>query len=285
MSVSLLVLLLAPTSALVAQKEPSITVEETLARVTEYLQGYLARAQSIICDETVRVQELGYDLLSSSFPARVLQNELRISWEPSEDGGISEPQILRNMISVNGRAPRPKDTDRCFDPKAISPEILSSLFLPENRTQFSFKVAGTGKSNGRQAIILEIRDTSTGPVEVSSDEHCSRFGKPGSSRWRAWVDAETFAILRLDESIVVPYDVTIPADKKLRTPRLNVTVERVDTTITYRRVEFKDPDETVMLPASRETVQVIRNSPTPRMRTSYSYRNYRRFITAGRIVQ
>jgi hypothetical protein len=268
-----------------AQKAPLANLEDTLTRVTAYLQDYFARAQSIVADETVRVQELGYDLLGASTPPRTLRNELRISWEPGEGGGITTPQVLRDLISVNGRPPREKDRDRCFDPQAISPEILGSLFLPENRKQFSYKVGGNGKSNGRAAILLDIRDLETGPVEVESDENCSRFGKPGSTRWRAWIDAETYAVLRLDETLAMPYDVTIPANRALRTQRLDVMVERVDTTIVFKRVAFKDPDEFVMLPATRETVQVIRNSPTPRMRTSYTYRNYRRFMTGGRIVQ
>ncbi|MGE3959450.1 MAG: hypothetical protein AB7H96_22235 [Vicinamibacterales bacterium] len=270
---------------LFAQKPPLPDVATTLDRVAAYLEAYFARAQSIVADETVRVQELNGDLLSAAAPPRILKNELRISWEPAPGGGISSPQVLREPVSVNGRAPREKDQDKCFDPQAISPEILGSLFLPENRAQFTYRVTGTGRSNKRPAILLEIRDTDKGPVIVETNENCSRFGKPGSSRWRAWIDAETYAVLRLDESLAVAYDVTIPADRRLHTQQLEVTVERVDTSIVYRRVTFKDPDESVMLPASRETVQVIRNSPTPRVRTSYTYRNYRRFMTGGRIVQ
>jgi hypothetical protein len=64
-----------------------------------------------------------------------------------------------------------------------------------------------------------------------------------------------------------------------------VTVERLDSSIVYNRVAFTDPDETVMLPVSKELLTVIRNAGTPRLRTSVSFRNYRRFITAGRIVE
>lgn len=46
-----------------------------------------------------------------------------------------------------------------------------------------------------------------------------------------------------------------------------------------------DPDESVMLPVSKETVTVVRNAGSPRVRTSQSFRNYRRFITGGRIVE
>ncbi|HUR33511.1 MAG TPA: hypothetical protein VM032_06925 [Vicinamibacterales bacterium] len=267
-----------------AQPKAAVDLSDTLARVAEYVQSYFARAQSIICDETVRVQALGYDLLSDLTPGRTLEHELRVSWEASADGSLATPQVLRNLLRVNGRPPREKDRDKCFDPQATSPEVLG-IFLPENQKQLTFRLANRTRSGGRPAFLLEVRDREDGPVTVQANENCVRFGKPGGSWWQAWVDAETHAVLRLDEHLARPYDVTVPANPKLRTPRMDVMVERVDTSIVYRAVTFTDPDETVLLPASKESVQVIRNSPSPRMRTSYTYRNYRRFMTSGRIVQ
>jgi hypothetical protein len=78
--------------------------------------------------------------------------------------------------------------------------------------------------------------------------------------------------------------VDLPPDPKHREPPSTMVVERLDSSIVYRRVTFSDPDETVMLPASKETVSVIRNAGTPRLRTTQSFRNYRRFMTGGRIV-
>lgn len=267
-----------------AQKAPPVDVPATITRVAEYVQNYFARAQSIICDETVRVQSLGYDLLGDSNPGRTLRHELRVSWEPGPDGGISTPHVLRTLLSVNGRRPRERDRDKCFDPQATSPEVLG-IFLPENQATLTFKSAGRGKSHGRAALMIDAIDHDDGPVTVETNENCVRFGKPGGSWWRAWVDAETYAVLRLDEHLSRPFEATIPADRKMGTPRIDAIIERVDTSITYRPVTFADPDETVLLPASKETVQVIRNSPSPRVRTTYSYRNYRRFMTSGRIVQ
>jgi hypothetical protein len=40
-----------------------------------------------------------------------------------------------------------------------------------------------------------------------------------------------------------------------------------------------------MLPASINTVSVIRNSGAPRMRTTQVFSNYQRFITGGRVVE
>jgi hypothetical protein len=262
--------------------EPDL--KATLDRVAEYVQSYFTRAQSIIADETIRIQPLGFDLLSDGL-ARTLRTELRISWEPDADGTLAPPQVLRTLISVNGRPPREKDNDRCFDPQATSPEILS-LFLPENQKELDFKANGHGKVGGREAQIIDVHEREKGPATVTRTyEGCSRIEKPGSAWYRTWIDVETFAVLRLDQHLEGPYDVTIPADRKLGTMSRDVMIERLDASITYRPVTFTDPQETVMLPVSREMVQVIRNAPSPRMRISHSYRNFRRFMTGGRIVQ
>ena len=270
-----------------AQRAQTADVSATLDRVSEAVQTYFARAQSIICDETVRIQEIGADLLSGSSPARIVRNELRVSWQPAEDGETTAPPVvLRSLISVNGRPPRAKDQDKCFDPAASSPELLGELFLPENRAKFQVTGRPPGKVNGKRALVFDMVDLEKGPVFVEADENCAKFGKPGMTRSRVWVDAETYAVMRIEQSLTRPYDVTIPADRKTRRVARDLTVERSDHSITYKLVAFTDPDESILLPATFDTVQVLRNSAgSPRMRITSNFRNFRRFMTGGRIVQ
>ena len=47
---------------------------------------------------------------------------------------------------------------------------------------------------------------------------------------------------------------------------------------------FENPDETLMLPARIESTTIVRNSGVPRLRTTQTYTNYRRFVTDSRIV-
>ena len=48
---------------------------------------------------------------------------------------------------------------------------------------------------------------------------------------------------------------------------------------------FRDPVETLLLPATIVSLQVIRNSGTPRLRTYQKFSKYRRFITDAHILQ
>jgi hypothetical protein len=268
-----------------AQKAPPFDVPATLSRLADSVTAYYARAQSIICDETVLLQSLGNDLMGDSSPARRLTYELRVSWEPSWDGGVPEANVLRTLVRVNNRAPREKDKDGCMDPKAISPEPLA-MFLPENQRDYVFTAAGRGKVNGRAALTIDYRAREIGPISSSRRDDCFSIQLPGRTRGRVWVDEVTAEVLRLDERLTGMVDVTLPPDPRQRgSVPDRMTVERLDSSIVYRPVSFADPDEVVMLPATKDTVTVVRNAGTPRLRTTQSFRNYRRFMTGIRIVQ
>src|SRR5688572_14631503 len=88
-------------------------LERAGARVTEYF----ARAQSIMCLEKVSLQKLNFGY-GSDGPARFVESELRLSWEPSpEDPTPKEARTLRQVLRVNGHAPRKKDWDNCTTPE------------------------------------------------------------------------------------------------------------------------------------------------------------------------
>lgn len=267
------------------QRKPTRDVSSLVARVGDYVAEYLSRAQSIIADEAVRIQSIRSDMMSDGSPQRVVRNELRLLWEPGADGAPGTPQVLRTLLTVNGRPPRPKDEDKCFDPKATTPETLS-LFLPESRDELTFSYAGEGKSGGRRAAMVDLRERVKGTPTPTQEGTCHSLTLPGRTWWRVWVDEATGTVLRLDQHLTGIVDWTIPADPVHHTPQYSTLLERLDVSITYKRVAFKDPDEFLMLPASKETVQMLRGGPfSPGIRITQEYRNYRRFMTGIRIVQ
>jgi hypothetical protein len=80
-------------------------------------------------------------------------------------------------------------------------------------------------------------------------------------------------------------DIPVPRRQQRRGAPAFMTIERADTSILYRPVVFRDPDETLILPATIATLAVVRNSGVPRVRITQSFGNYRRFVTASRIVR
>jgi hypothetical protein len=65
---------------------------------------------------------------------------------------------------------------------------------------------------------------------------------------------------------------------------MRVTIMREDTTIRYRTVSFSDPDETLLLPESIESVSIV-SGGLQSTRRSQTYADYKRFVGDSRIVE
>ena len=136
-----------------------------LARIGDHVEQYYARARTIVCIETVHLQPLALDLTQDGH-ARRLVYELRVAWEPPSEGDApGAATVLRQLVSVDGKPPRPKDNAGCMDPKPVSPEPLA-LLLPIRRHEYAFAWAGSGRTNGRATVMLDYKSTASGPADV-----------------------------------------------------------------------------------------------------------------------
>ena len=133
-----------------------MTCRASLSRLSDSVLAYYARAQSIICDESVSLQSLSNDLMSDLSPMRRLLYELRVSWEPSSDGTVPEANAVRTL--VQGEQPRAaREGPGCVHGSEVHlPEPLA-MFLPENQSDYIFTGAGYGKINGRTALMIDYR--------------------------------------------------------------------------------------------------------------------------------
>jgi hypothetical protein len=265
------------------QPEPAADLAAILTRVGQRVEQYYARAQSLIARETVRIQPLEADLTPAGFGRR-LAYELRVAWDPQHTPGtLPEATVLREILTVNGRPPRESDEPGCMDPKPVTPEPLGML-LASQRGDYTFSLAGTRKIDGRAAVMIDYKPLAVGEAEIRWTEKCVTISLPGRSRGRIWIDAATDEVLRLDDHLVGLFEFRVP-EKQVRLGALShMVIERADTSIRYKPVEFEDPDESLMLPASIETVTVIRGSGEPRVRITQRFSEYRRFLTGGRLV-
>jgi hypothetical protein len=261
----------------------SVSPDAAVERVGDYVERYYARAQSIVVDENVNIQNLGLDLRGEGF-ARRLTYELRVEWDPGASPEESPAKVTRQLLAINGRPPRVGQEPECHDPRSISPEPLAFL-LRDRREKFNFKSAGLGRVGDRTTMMIDYRSVRAEEPKVEWKDECVKIDLPGRSRGRIWFDPETSEILRLDESIVGMVDIPVPAKQQRMGGAMFMTIERADSTIRYQRVPFRDPDETLVLPSSIDTLTVVKNSGNPRTRISQTFSNYRRFVTGSRIVQ
>ena len=261
----------------------SISADQTVDRLSDYVEQYYTRAQSIVTNESVTVEQIKRDLSVDGF-ARRLVYELRVEWDPSVSGDESPAKVTRQLLTVNGKPPREGDEPECTDPLTISPEPLAFL-LPDRRHKFAFTSAGVGRVDRRDVLMVDYRSLERGEPKVEWTEKCIKVDVVGRARGRVWLDPETAAIVRLDEQLTGMVDFPIPRKHQRINGALYMTLERSDTSIRYRPVVFSDPDETLMLPAEIISSWMFRAPGSVGTRVTQSFSNYRRFVTAGRIIQ
>lgn len=273
----------APTAA---QREavPPGELQKTLALVGQRVERWYGRAQSVVSRETVVIQPLRSDSTPTDIPRRLVF-ELRVGWEadPERPDGPPVASVLRQPVSVGGRPPRRDQDSGCMDPKPVSPEPLAML-LPERLRESEFSAAGIGREDRRSALMIDFRGVIVAPPSITWTGECVSVSLPGRSRGRVWVDAATYDVLRIDDRLIGSFTLDVPRDQVRRGAAPTMVIERAESSIRYRRVEFQDPQEALMLPVSIDTLTVIRGVITRRVRMTQRFSDYRRFLTGGRIV-
>jgi hypothetical protein len=234
------------------------------------------------------VQPIDLQYSSQGF-GRTVESELRV--EAPDGDGSGEAKVLRDVRKVNGRAPREKDNkDRagCTDPNPLSSEPLAFL-LPAHRSEYRFKSAGVGKDGNRPAVRIDFasvnRNSSLELIEdEAGHEDCFDWSGHIASSGRIWVDVNTYDVLRVERSIGGPVDVRVPLRIQRRHGLDRVVIMREDTSVRYRTVVFSDPDEELLLPESIDSLILV-SGGLQSTRRSQVYSDYRRFVTAARIVE
>jgi hypothetical protein len=261
-------------------EDPALTT--ALTRASDKVLEYYQRAQSIVSTETVRMQPLSANLTAEGF-ARRLVYELRVEWSaPDTPGKLPEANVIRKLLSVNGDEPRLSDEPGCEDPRTVAPEPLFML-LPEHRREFSFTLGRPQRVGDRNATVLDYISLPMGGVPTWKKD-CVSIPLEGRTRGRIWVDAATDVVLRLEEHLVGMVDVRVPRDYA-RSNQTWMSLDRADYIVRYEPVRFTEPDETITLPASIESLRIFRGSGISRMRITQTYSGYRRFLTESRMIR
>src|SRR5918993_3102272 len=275
------------TAAVAAQpRDTSTDLASVLHRAGQKVEEFFARAQSLVCVETVRLQPLGSGLTPDGF-GRTVESELRLSWDPfAASDDPPEARTLRHVLKVNGHAPRKNDHDNCTSPEQQSSETQPlSMLLPEQRRDYTFRLGSPAKIDGRPMLVVEYRlprPVTVDVKEIEGKEDCISYDVDGGLRGKLWIDPDTYEVLRLDQGLIGLVDITLPRKVASR-PGVNDrwVLERMDTSIRFKPVTFKDPDETLMLPVSSSSLRITHGAGTPRLRTSVEYAGYRRFLTGA----
>jgi hypothetical protein len=245
-----------------------------LAGLAERTRLYYDRFVSIICTETVQIQNLSVNLAPVGRP-RTTVYELSVSRDPTQkrEGGF---RVERTLQSVNGRPARKNQRAECTDPKTGTPEPLGFLLASnQKRYRFALSDAGGGPPGTR---AIDFTETPPERVSVKWEGNCFE-ADGGGHQGRIWFDPETYDIFEAHVRLSKPFLVPLPDGFFGIRPAIRV--EKSETTLRFSRVAFQQPDEAVMLPASVETLHALRGVPSLRIHQTLA--NYRRFLTESEI--
>jgi len=254
--------------------QPAADLAGILAGLAERTQQYYDRFISIICTETVHTQDLRSNLRPIGRP-RTIVYELSVSRD-SREKGEAEFRVHRTLQSVNGRPARPNERPQCTDPKTGTPEPLAFLLgSQQRRYRFTVADAAGGPPGARS---LDFVETPPSRVQIKWEGACFE-ADGGGQMGRVWFDPDTYDVLQVDVRLLRPFLVPLPEGFPAIRPAIRV--EKSEMTLRFSRVDFQQPEESLMLPASIETLNVLRGVPS--MRISQTLTNYRRFLTKSEI--
>ena len=235
-------------SAAAEQRGGSDQVAALLNRIGDRVEHYYARAQSVMCLETVRLQPMASDFAPAG---RVRELGVRVS-RGLGAGAVPdvppEPTVTRVIRTVDGRPPR-----RATNPDASIPRpsrrSRSRCCWPAAATQHAFSWGGTGRTDRRATVMLDYKTLASpvsarpqsGAASVSAFRRDRRKGEYGLMQ-RATMSSGWTSAWSGSSDVPIPRELTRPGGPGW------LTVERADSSIRYRPVTFHDPDETVMLP-------------------------------------
>jgi hypothetical protein len=278
---TMLALIMSAGATLLAQHAPAA---DPVTRLGRYVEDYYTRAQSIVTEETVVIQPLAMDLTGVGFPRRAVY-ELRVEWDPSAATADARAVAVRELIKATGPALFDRGQEECGDPPSITPEPLAFL-LPQNQRDWNFVLGRPGRVDGRSAMTIDYTRRDLHPPRVIRDKDCLFTDLSGQTAGRLWADPSTSEIFRVDERLLGMIDVKIPKELQQRGRPRELTYERLNSSVRYKRVPFTNPDEQLLLPASIETLQVHRsNNGSSRLRITQTFAKYRRFVTETKLIE
>jgi hypothetical protein len=271
-----------------ASQQAETEVDALLARVGERVANFYQRAKNVICIERSTVQPIDLNNSTVGF-ARTVESELRIEADMGPSSG--EAAVIRKIRKVNGRTPREtdkKDRAGCTDPNPLSSEPLNFL-LPAHRSAYQFRTAGLARDRNRSVLVIDFASANrrSNPQLIEDPgghEDCFDWLGHIASRGRVWVDADNHDVVRVERSLPGPVEVSVPVLIQRRY-RLDswIAIVRDDLTIRYRAVAFSDPDEVLLLPESIHSFTVTRGG-LQSTRRHQAFSDYKRFVTAGRVL-
>jgi hypothetical protein len=261
--------------------------DERLARILERAGESVERYQKglfrIAFTEVLRNEELSKDMTPRKAKEFVYDSVV-VREQLSEGKDDYLPKTVRRLKTVDGKPAKESAAIEGFMPNVTALGFL----LQRSRKLFQFTLDGEESLGGRKAY--RIRTQRPGQGEPKAEWEGMSFHVFAPTEFIFWVDAESFDVLQVATHLIAPFEFDSPhvfnAGPLGRFgPTRRLRYAREDTTIRFRRVQFKDPEQVLLVPDSAEWLTVIEGAKHPRLRTTLRCTDYRRFRADVKVIE
>jgi|GEM_PF-1767388 len=259
-------------------------LNQVRARIQQYHQALF----NIAVTENVSQQELRADATPKGKSRAMVYESIILHHRSSASQQEGAPVITRTLKFVNGKPAKesePASRSKCVNtnpPPAYGDPL--SFLLADGPVKLIYAYAGETELEGvRTAVVTATPPPVADPIQIIMKDNCFRLSRGLQTAATIWIDPKTFDVLQVKWQLAESFTGKIPAGVAkvgflpLFRPRRQLTYEKSDFMIRFRRVTFQNPEQTLLLPASSESVSIMKGAGIAGFQTITEYSRYRRF--------
>lgn len=256
-----------------------------LARVGQSVERYHRGVFSISFTETFKSEELKQDMSPKKSKEFVYESVILRKSLSDEDGDYFA-ETLRRIKAVDRKPVKKGKSDE--RPFVSTHGALLNFLLPKLQKLYQFSLEGEETLRGRKALRVSMLRPGDGEPRVEWKGRSFRARAP--MRITVWMDAENGDVLQVESRLAEAFEFDSPRAFSAGPfgrfgPSRHLKYVREDYTVRFRPVLFKDPEQTLLLPEYAEWITVIEGARRPRLRTTLSFTNYRRFVSDVKVIE
>ncbi len=272
-----------------AQEADAARLELILKRTGERVEQYLGGMFSISFTEVLRRDALNEDLTPKGKTKEHVFDNIVLREQRAGDERDFYGKAVRRLRTIDGKTVKPSkqkdELDKCGGPRSSYTDPLTFL-LPKNQEHLVFTYEGEEVLRGRKVHCLGYVPREQAKPWSHSKDGC--LYASGPHKGTVWIDAENFDVLQTSTRLAEEFDFESPrvftAGFARFGPKRKFRFLRSEYTMRFRRVQFRSPEQELLLPESSESLHVIRGGREPRVRHSRTFEDYRRFVSDVKII-
>jgi len=278
----ILLVLCLPASARGQESAADERLASILKRAGESVERYHGGLFSVRFTETLWQEELKEDLKTPKKSKRYVYDSVLLREELSEIEGDYVAVTTRRLVSLDGKARKKAEESK------VTSVYSLNIMLPRYQKLYRISLEGEQALGGRRAYVLALLRPGEGEPRVEWEG--GSFAVVAPTKTRVWVDAENYDVMQIESALVAPFEFQSPGVFGAGPfgrfgPTKRLRYAREDSLVRLRRVQFKDPEQTLLLPESAEWLKVIEGASRPRTRTRIAFGDYRRFRSGVTVVE